>query len=104
MKNLLLLLITCVCTLATAQAQSPIFVSSSSTVSFFSKAPLEDIEAINSKSISLINLQTLDIVVRVPIAKFEFPNKLMQSHFNENYMESDKYPAAIFQGKLNDKI
>ena len=33
---------------------------------------------------------------------FEFEKALMQEHFNENYVESDKYPKAVFKGKIND--
>jgi len=36
----------------------------------------------------------------VLIKGFEFDRALMQEHFNENYMESDKYPKAVFKGKL----
>jgi polyisoprenoid-binding protein YceI len=36
--------------------------------------------------------------------EFVFPNKLMQEHFNENYMESTKYPAGTFSGKIDQPI
>ncbi|MDZ7647995.1 MAG: YceI family protein [Cytophagales bacterium] len=36
----------------------------------------------------------------VPIADFEFEKALMRDHFNEKYLESDKFPQALFQGKL----
>lgn len=73
-------------------------------VSFFSKAPLEDISAQNNSAVSFINTKTKQVVVKININKFDFPNKLMQEHFNENYLESDKYPAATFQGKVNEDI
>ncbi|MEY3678265.1 MAG: hypothetical protein RI924_406 [Bacteroidota bacterium] len=71
---------------------------------FFSNAPLEDISAKNSRVISMLNTQNKELVVRVPINQFEFPNKLMQRHFNENYMESEKYPYGTFKGKLLEDI
>jgi polyisoprenoid-binding protein YceI len=40
-------------------------------------------------------------MVRVPINQFEFQNKLMQQHFNEKYLESDRYPYATFKGKVS---
>ncbi len=85
-------------------AQQKLWSASAGNVVFFSEAPLEDISAENKKAVSLINTATNEIVVRVPIDKFEFPNKLMQSHFNENFLESDKYPDATFKGKINESI
>lgn len=88
---------------AYAQAQS-VFTSKNTEVKFFSKAPLEDIEAINKKAQSVLSAGTKEIVVRIPIADFVFPNGLMQEHFNENYLESEKYPFGTFRGKINEAI
>jgi polyisoprenoid-binding protein YceI len=33
---------------------------------------------------------------------FEFKKALMQEHFNENYVESDKYPKAEFRGQVTN--
>lgn len=63
---------------------------------------MEDIEAVNKSGTSLIDLGSRAIVIVVPIKSFNFQKKLMQEHFNENYMESDKYPNATFQGKIID--
>lgn len=82
--------------LATAQKH----VAESSTVSFFSNAALEDIKAENTKTVSLFNSETGDIAFSIPINQFQFKKSLMQEHFNEKYLESDKYPKATFQGKL----
>jgi hypothetical protein len=84
--------------------QSNLYAISNGNITFFSKAPLEDISAVNPNVMSLINPQSNEIVVRVPISKFEFPNKLMQEHFNENYLESAKYPVATFKGKINENL
>ncbi|HET9054392.1 MAG TPA: YceI family protein, partial [Cyclobacteriaceae bacterium] len=69
-------------------------------ITFFSDALLEDITATNTKTTSLFNPQSGDIAFSVPIREFQFEKKLMQEHFNEKYMESDKYPNATFSGKL----
>ena len=74
--------------------------SVSSSVHFFSDAPMEDIEATNLDGQSAIDLSTGEIVFSIPIKSFEFEKSLMQEHFNENYLESDKYPTATFQGKV----
>jgi hypothetical protein len=81
-------------------------------ISFFSEAPLENIEAANKGAIIVFNTTTNDIQVRVSIQNFKFKNSLMEEHFNENYMETDKkgpndtYPNrnAIFKGKITEKI
>ncbi|WP_240337017.1 YceI family protein [Rufibacter psychrotolerans] len=69
-------------------------------ISFFSKAPLEDIEAQNRQVVSFLDLKTGDMVFSVPMKAFQFKKALMQEHFNENYVESDKYPKATFKGKV----
>ena len=74
------------------------YKSISSSVHFFSDAPMEDIEAINPDGQSAIDLSSGEIVFSIPIKSFEFEKSLMQEHFNENYLESDKYPTATFQG------
>lgn len=71
-------------------------------VSFFSDAPLEDIKADNAKVTTIFNSSTGDIAFSVPMKEFKFAKALMQQHFNEKYVESDKYPKATFQGKIID--
>ncbi len=77
-----------------------LYLASECKVSFFSSAPLEDIEAVSTRATSALNGSDGSIAFKIPIKSFEFPNKLMQEHFNENYMESDKYPEAQFAGKI----
>ena len=67
---------------------------------FFSHSPLEDIKAVNHQVLSIIDFDTNEIVIHVLIKSFFFEKSLMQEHFNENYMESDKYPKAKFKGKI----
>ncbi len=96
MKNLLILILLFVM-LSEAQAQEKYFTKAG-FAKFYSDAPLEDIEAINNKVQSIIDMQKNDIVINVPITGFQFGNSLMQEHFNENYLESEKFPSAAFQG------
>ena len=77
------------------------YKSVASSVHFFSDAPMEDIEATNLDGQSAIDLSTGEIVFSIPIKSFEFEKSLMQEHFNENYLESDKYPAATFKGIIS---
>ncbi len=76
------------------------FTLEKSTVSFYSDAPMEAIKAENIKSAGLLNLTTGDIVFSIPIEEFEFEKDLMKKHFNEKYLETEKYPKATFQGKI----
>jgi hypothetical protein len=73
-------------------------------ITFYSKSPLEDIEAINKGAIVVLNSATNDIQMRITIQNFKFKNGLMEEHFNENYLESQKFPSSIFKGKINEKV
>lgn len=70
-------------------------------ISFFSETPVENISAENKIATSLIMGDS--IIVSIPNKGFIFPKPLMQEHFNENYMESPKYPKSTFRGKINEK-
>jgi len=87
-----------------SQTGQEIYVCKNVNVSLFSKAPLEDIAATSTKGTSVFNAATGDLAFSVPIRSFQFEKSLMQEHFNENYLESDKYPNAAFKGKLKEKI
>ncbi|MFN4084114.1 MAG: YceI family protein [Bacteroidia bacterium] len=80
-----------------------LFTSKTAQVSFFSKTPVEDIKAECNTANALLNTEG-SIAFVINNTSFEFPNKLMQEHFNEKYMESDKYPMSTFKGKINEKI
>lgn len=71
-------------------------------VTFFSKAPIENIEARNNKLLSIYNILTGQMEFSILMKGFEFDKALMQQHFNENYVESDKYPKSTFAGKIID--
>lgn len=65
-----------------------------------SEKAFEPVEAINKSATAIFDIKTGDVVAQVFIASFEFKNALMQEHFNENYMESSRYPKGIFKGKI----
>ena len=71
---------------------------------FFSSAPVEDIHAVSKKGISVLNSATGEIAFNIPVRSFEFRKALMQEHFNEEFMETHKYPKATFKGKIRDNI
>jgi polyisoprenoid-binding protein YceI len=71
-------------------------------VSFVSKAPLEDIEAQNKTVTAVLDTKTGALQFSVQMKSFEFEKALMEQHFNENYVESDKYPKAEFRGAVTN--
>ncbi len=72
------------------------------SISFFSKAPIENISASNGQVVAIVNEGTGDVQFSVLIKGFHFKKSLMEEHFNENYMESNKFPKALFKGKITD--
>jgi len=71
-------------------------------ITFNSRSPMENIEAINNKVVSIWDVASGQIEFSVLMKGFEFEKALMQEHFNENYVESDKYPKAIFKGTIEN--
>lgn len=71
-------------------------------VAFEASTPLEQIDPVNNEVAGVLDASTGDVVFEVLIRSFKFDKALMQEHFNENYLESDKYPQALFKGKIGD--
>lgn len=90
----------------TISIQAQIFKgkADASSISFYSKSPLEDIDATSKKVTVVIKTTTNDIQFAVPMISFKFPKALMEEHFNENYVESTKFPTCIFKGKIIEQI
>lgn len=85
-------------------AKAQIYMGKSYEVSFFSDGPIEDIRAINKSAQVIMNTAKNEIAIKVTVKGFDFDKELMEEHFNEKYLESDKYPYAIFAGKIKDTI
>jgi hypothetical protein len=77
-------------------------ITKNGRIRFYSETPMEKIEAINTQVNSALDVSTGDFVFKVLIKSFEFERALMQEHFNENYMESGKFPNATFSGKISN--
>jgi len=78
------------------------YVTKNGMIRIYSEAPLEKIEAVNRQVNTALLVPTGDFVFKVLIKSFNFEKALMQEHFNENYLESDKYPEATFLGKITN--
>jgi hypothetical protein len=84
---------------------SSFYITNNGKVSFKSEAPLETIKASSTKLTGLLNLDTREFIFSVPMNSFEgFNSPLQRVHFNENYIESDKYPDSKFKGKIIEDI
>ena len=80
------------------------YMASNIKAALFSSTPVEDIKAVSTKTTAVIISKTGEVAFQVSIKSFEFEKKLMQEHFNENYMESDQYPVASFKGTIDPNI
>lgn len=76
------------------------FMSRNAAISFFSSTPVEDISAESDQCSAVLDVADSRLAFQVPILSFHFEKALMEEHFNENYMESEQYPAATFQGTI----
>ncbi len=63
-------------------------------IGFFSHTAMEDIKADNNQVASVLDITTGGIVFQVLIKSFHFEKALMEEHFNENYLESEKFPKS----------
>jgi polyisoprenoid-binding protein YceI len=97
----LLIGISCFVFLGHVTAQTK-YIDRSGKASFFSSAPMEDIEAHNGQAVSVLDIKTGEIVASMLMKSFNFRKALMEEHFNENYIESNKYPKANFKGKVTN--
>jgi hypothetical protein len=71
-------------------------------VKFLSDTPLEKIDATSHNGTIVLDPSTWRVECKVLIKNFLFEKALMQEHFNENYMESTKYPNATFKGRVTN--
>jgi polyisoprenoid-binding protein YceI len=78
------------------------YMTKNGYIGLFSSTPVENIKADNNQVASVIDISTGEVVFQVLIKSFKFEKALMEEHFNENYMESDKFPKSTFKGKITN--
>ena len=84
---------------------SQIYITRDAEIYFLSDADaLEIIEAKNSQVSAVIDFDNKKIAFQVPLRGFNFKISLMEEHFNENYVESDKFPNATFIGFYQENL
>ena len=78
------------------------YLANNGTITFFSHTPIEDIKAVHDEVSGVIDGASGEVAIIVKMTGFQFEKKLMQEHFNENYVESEKYPKSTFNGRITD--
>src|SRR5215217_2290152 len=99
MKRISLFIVGFLLLTSLVQAQGKYFTKSG-RITFYSNAPLEDIEASTKTAAAILDAGTGTVQFSVLMKSFEFKKALMQEHFNENYIESDKFPNGDFKGTI----
>lgn len=94
----------CLCMMAVTLAGAQnIYMTKTGKISFNSRAKSpEKVEADNNEVSSVFNTQSGDMVFAVLVKSFHFVSALMEEHFNENYVESNKFPKSTFKGKITN--
>lgn len=88
--------------LTQGQVNAQKYVTKNGFIRFYSEAPMENIQADNRQVNAALDVATGEFVFKVLMKSFEFEKALMQEHFNENYVESDKFPNGTFVGKVTN--
>lgn len=88
--------------MAAGQLNAQKYITKNGFIKFYSETPIETIQAENRQVNAALDAATGDLVFKVLMKSFEFEKALMQEHFNENYVESQKFPNGTFQGKVTN--
>ncbi|WP_163400197.1 YceI family protein [Flavobacterium fluviatile] len=81
-------------------AQEKMITKSSTIVIEASVPSFQPVKGTNSNVTFVLNERTGEIASLALMKGFQFEMALMEEHFNENYMETDKFPKAVFRGKI----
>lgn len=98
MRNLLVVLIS----MMSLQLHAQKFMTKTGSVNFSATSAVEKIEGNNRSGACILDSKSGSLNMIVQIKSFVFEKQLMQEHFNENYMESEKFPKASFKGNLTN--
>ena len=100
MRKILIILPALLLLNATLIAAQGKYFTKSGKIDFFSTTPAEDIKAVNKSVAVVLDAKTGDIQFSVLMKGFQFKKGLMQEHFNDSYVESDKFPLSEFKGQI----
>ena len=100
MKKIIVVAMLWASSMAIAQEK---IICKSGAITFEASVPaFEEVKATNNSVTVVLNPKTGEIASLALMKGFRFKVALMEEHFNENYIESDKYPKAIFKGKIEN--
>lgn len=100
MKNSIVVVMVLMSSLIFAQEKK---ISKSAVIVFEASVPsFEEVKATNKNVTLVLNPKTGEIASLALMKGFRFKIALMEEHFNENYIESDRYPKALFKGKIEN--
>ena len=84
------------------------YISRNGSVMFNASTPIESINSTNNYVSCALDLENGNLVFQMNVISFKFERSLMEQHFNEKYLESDKFPKSTFVGSIigfeNDSI
>lgn len=76
-------------------------ITNKAVINFEASVPFfEEIKAVNRSVMITLDPKTSTLLCTVVMRDFRFRLDLMEEHFNENYIESNRYPKAVFKGKI----
>ena len=105
MKKTILLIVLLLLVNLTNDASTEIYSTNNGTITFRSEAMQELISATSNNLSGLMDVDQRTFAFKIPIRSFSgFNNGLQREHFNENYLESDKFPEATFKGKIIEQV
>lgn len=76
------------------------FIAKNAYISFYSSTPMEDILGESNEVVTILDSEKGEIIFQALMTTFHFKRALMEEHFNENYMESTKFPKSKFRGTI----
>jgi len=94
------LILTTACLLLSQLSIGQRYITQNGNIQFFSETPVENIEAVNNQVSSVIDLANGNMAFSLLMKAFTFEKALMQEHFNEKYVESEKFPKSTFKGQI----
>lgn len=99
MKKLIIL---AVASLFVIQSKAQVYKTATGNIKFVNKTAIEEFTANNDQVTAAFSVAENAVVMRVPVNSFQFKSALMQKHFQENYLETNKFPFSTYVGKIND--
>jgi hypothetical protein len=84
------------------EMQAQKYITKEGVIDIFSQTSLFTIEARDQTVASILNGENGEVVASTLVRSFKFHEALVEEHFNENYMQSEKFPKAVFKGRITN--